>query len=79
VQVALDFHRLRERVPGLFFSPFVNKVIYGLMGVRDLIVRLVVQGPPWITLRPRECPSMSVARACTSCQAFAFSPISRWV
>lgn len=39
VQVALDFHRLRDKCPWLFFSPTINKAIYGLMGLTDFFVR----------------------------------------
>lgn len=38
-QVALDFHRLREKCPWLFVSPTMNKVIYGLMGLHDVFAR----------------------------------------
>ena len=38
-QVALDFHKLRDRAPYLFLSPALNKFYYALMGLRDFFVR----------------------------------------
>ena len=40
-QVALDFHKLRERAPFLFVSPALNKVYYALMGLKDFFWRCV--------------------------------------
>jgi Diacylglycerol kinase accessory domain/Diacylglycerol kinase catalytic domain len=36
--VTLGFHSLRQRVPALFFSRWVNKLWYGMIGVRTLLL-----------------------------------------
>ena len=36
--VTLGFHSLRQKVPALFFSRWVNKLWYGMIGVRTLLL-----------------------------------------
>ena len=36
--VTLGFHTLRQRVPALFFSRWVNKIWYGMIGLRTLLL-----------------------------------------
>ncbi|CEG41451.1 Diacylglycerol kinase [Plasmopara halstedii] len=38
-QVALEFHKQRERSPGLFVSQFVNKLWYSQFGAKNFLVR----------------------------------------
>nr|CCA24710.1 diacylglycerol kinase putative [Albugo laibachii Nc14] len=38
-QVALEFHKQRERIPGLFMSQFVNKLWYSQLGAKNFLVR----------------------------------------
>lgn len=37
-RVCYDFHKVREKYPGLFVSPLSNKLIYTQMGAYDFIV-----------------------------------------
>ena len=36
--VTLGFHTLRQKVPALFFSRWVNKLWYGMIGLRTLLL-----------------------------------------
>ncbi|CAM9813637.1 unnamed protein product [Ectocarpus sp. 6 AP-2014] len=50
-QVALDFHKMREARPVLFFNRLFNKALYAQLGVRSALVRACHDLPSRIELR----------------------------
>ncbi|CAM9229849.1 unnamed protein product, partial [Ectocarpus fasciculatus] len=50
-QVALDFHKMREARPVLFFNRLFNKALYAQLGVRSALVRACHDLPSRVELR----------------------------
>ncbi|CAN0402010.1 unnamed protein product [Pylaiella littoralis] len=50
-QVALDFHKMREARPVLFFNRLFNKALYAQLGVRSALVRACHDLPSRMELR----------------------------
>ena len=73
-QAALDFHRLRENKPELFFSRMTNKVWYAVLGAEDIFKNSCIDIPRRMTLI---CDGVEVAIP-DDCQGLVFLNIDSY-
>jgi len=76
--IALEFHEAREAHPERFNSRLRNKMYYGQMGGKDLILRQYRNLSQWVTL---ECDGQDFTGKLrdAGCHAVLFLNIPRWV